>query len=55
MTDLLVDPADVPEDLFDAMQVPDGQMETWRIQTRRQLAALPFTFPLHVDSQTRKP
>jgi hypothetical protein len=55
MTDLLVDPADVPEDLFDAMQVPDGQMETWRIQTRRQLAALPFTFPLHVDFQTRKP
>jgi hypothetical protein len=42
------DSADVPEDLFDAMQVPDDELETWRIQTRRQLAGTP------IDSSRQK-
>ena len=54
-----VTPADVDEDIadvLDAMQAGDDEhMETWRVEARRQLAALPFRFPLTVTFQTRKP
>ena len=56
MTKLLLDEADFDADEFDAMMsVPDEQWQQWRVATTRQLAALPLTFPLTVDWESRKP
>ena len=51
---LVRDSAGVPADLFDAMQVSDDELETWRIQMRPQLVALALMFPLTVDWEVRR-